>query len=685
MNNNTTNDPSSNTSAATAAAAATTGGTGAAASGATIVRQPSSTAPGTMTASSGTAATGATATTGTTATSAAVGGAPPASGGGTAVSAAPAPVAPPPPPPPPPPPTTDQVVLDYLRRKGMSSAVLELTNLLKKQDEEEEQKKNKSGAVSGSAGSADAAATAAAVDSTSSMTTTAVVASSTSNNSNNTKSIRVRLEEEDELNRAQRSLLTKSTGGGYGYDLDSAWPIVQWGIPDSTTTAAAAAAMATTASTGGGDAGVVDTTMKDDASNNNNNNNNNNSNNMGLEEARAYLDAFVNLQLWVLTLPDVDGVQCVENPLRKAQELLKQHQLQQTKDGSPDQEEGKQGAVLQAIMQELTKQKLPLSDGGSTMMNTVQYNLTTPASVKPELLAVTFALLVHTYCEILEVGCESTAHLLRDAFYPVYAALYYSETKDLYQCTTTEQIMRLNQHNSQHMESLAQLKQILVQVASYQLRREELMAQAAVAAAGSSNAAAGNTGSNSGSGNADQQAAAQRDQKVKEYERNIGILQSRYTELSARASSAFDKMHDLPFLRRARAVRWQLSLSTQTYALLASFLSSGRGGHDDDALLAMSTLLQTKCILNVERRDPLPYTPATILDSDYTDKKSPNSSRLNTPSNSRAAEMAELNQIAINWAAPSRSMTIQKCKKTVNERIPFPSKYYKMAVLSLAD
>jgi hypothetical protein len=89
----------------------------------------------------------------------------------------------------------------------------------------------------------------------------------------------------------------------------------------------------------------------------------------------------------------------------------------------------------------------------------------------------------------------------------------------------------------------------------------------------------------------------------------------------------------------------------------------------------MSTLLQTKCILNVERRDPLPYTPACVLDSGYTDKKSPNSSRLNTPSNSRAAEMAELNQIAINWAAPSRSMTIQKYKKTVNERIPFPSKH----------
>jgi WD40 associated region in TFIID subunit, NTD2 domain len=78
--------------------------------------------------------------------------------------------------------------------------------------------------------------------------------------------------------------------------------------------------------------------------------------------------------------------------------------------------------------------------------------------VKPELLAVTFAVLLHTYCELLEVGMESTSHMLRDAFKPIYEPFYESQYLDMYQCVTTEDMMRLNSQNSQYMESQASLK-----------------------------------------------------------------------------------------------------------------------------------------------------------------------------------------------------------------------------------
>ena len=63
-------------------------------------------------------------------------------------------------------------------------------------------------------------------------------------------------------------------------------------------------------------------------------------------------------------------------------------------------------------------------------------------------------------------------------------------------------------------------------------------------------------------------------------------------------------MVKLPFLRRARAVRWQITLSNTSYGMLCQFLRSTGAGVDDTSLLAMSTLLQTKCELHIERRDP---------------------------------------------------------------------------------
>lgn len=377
------------------------------------------------------------------------------------------------------------------------------------------------------------------------------------------KKMKEQLDHDDDLARSQRSALFKSTGGGFGYDRDAAAPIVQWGIPDNTSH---------------DDSGKSPSTKKKKQQYF--------SSHLGEKEAQAYLDAFTALQLWVLTLPDdPEGGSCIQpkthNPIAKAQELIE-------KQNGPD----KKKISLSSIITEMAKPVVP-----DNQDEDITFHL--PPSAKPELLAVTFALLVHTYCELLEVGMETTAHVLRDTFGPsIYEPIYGEQLKDLFQCTTTDDMVKLNAHNSQHMEALASVKQILVRIAEYQLKQEEIK--------------------NAPLPKSDNPASAEqvRKQEIARYQQAITSLQMKHKELSQRASSAFDRMYDLPFLRRARAVRWQLTLSTSAYGLLGSFLNNNAS---QSSLLAMSTLLQTKCELHVEQRDPLPFTPAVLLDDQKND------------------------------------------------------------------
>ncbi|KAL7578371.1 hypothetical protein ACA910_012773 [Epithemia clementina (nom. ined.)] len=460
-----------------------------------------------------------------------------------------------------------QLVLDFLKHKGMHDAAAELMKKIEAESKNDSERKD----------------------------------------SETQKSARERFLEEDEKLRAQRTLLTKTTGGGYGYDRDAAWPVVQWGIPD---TEAAAVAEA---------------------------NASRKSRHLGVEEARGMLDAFIHFQLWVLNLPDhpssassssstSDHYENVvlqsakDNPILRAQQAILENHDQ----------------PVSAIVKTMVTTHQPSSVGGVSG-DMGLYNL--PPSVKPELLAVSFALLVHTYADLLEVGMESTAQSLRDAFAPVYQALFPEEFKDLVQCASTESMMRLNAHNSQHIEAVGQLKSILVQIATYQLRKDEYIAHMQSSLG------------NSAATPQQLQEKLAADPKVKDCDKKIHILQSKYKDLSRRATQWFDKMHDLPFLRRARATRWILTISTSTYAMLAAFL-----GSRDDSLLTMSTMLQTKCTLQVENRDPLPYTPACLTLEGEGEGRS---------------ELAINRDGNLNWAVPAPRPETNRA----DEELPFP-KYH---------
>jgi WD40 repeat protein len=515
---------------------------------------------------------------------------------------------------------TDQAVLEYLNARGMSNAVMELKEILKTVNKNNEKPddldKNKN------SNKAESQLTPAGATPT----------------TERLAELREQLETDDEAGRGQRTYLSKATGGGFGYDLDAAAPVAQWGVPDKPL--------------------LDDDNEKDPAKQQRRK--------LGVAEAKSYLDAFCALQLWILSLPEDShynnsGWQpLTENVVAKAHALLLQHgndkknnisgsndtsstpdktesnsptvgddeksdkAVEENRESDPSQ---KQEAVLTNVISELIRPAAPLD-------NSAAYPI--PLSAKPELLSVCFALLVHTYCELLEVGMETTAHVLRDAFKPVYDPIYGEQYKDLYHCNTTEDIVKLNTHNSQHMEALQNLRNILLQIAQYQAKSDELS-------------------SNNYTNPAHKEAQAK---KLQEYSQTMGLLQQRHNEMSQRASAAFERMHDLPFLRRARAVRWQITMSNTSYGMLCQFLSNTGAGADDTSMLAMSTLLQTKCEMHIERRDPLPFTPAVVLDDNGT-------ASMSTSSRDKYRYLNK--DMPVQWAAPSA--------KASNKDEPFPKFY----------
>lgn len=549
---------------------------------------------------------------------------------------------------------TDLAVLEYLKSKGMGNAVLQLTQKIKEDQQP----------------------------------------ASTSKSASSSRITREQLESEDETARAQRTVLIKSTGGGYGYDRDAAAPIAQWGVPDNIAT---------------NNKGSIDGQRRVAGT-------------MGEREAKSYLDAFVALQLWILSLPDDSGgivgwQHKTTNVIAKAKALIVANSKKgNTNDGATGtdinggkkddngsgsenastaapmdisnndatdkkeeegNEEGKKkdegkvdddeikstmdkddddannkpdSNILSTVLSELAKPSaIEIKKNNDYTSRSAVYPI--PPSAKAELLSVSFALLVHTYCELLEVGMESTAHVLRDAFQPIYDPLpsgYGTQYKDLYHCVTTEDMVKLNTHNSQHMEALANLKTILVQVASIQMKQKEL-----------ANAIAAPV-------NVEPATKLARQKKLQEYEQTVGLLQQKHTELSQRASHAFERMYDLPFLRRARAVRWQLTLSTTSYGMLCQFLNANiAGGNNDTSLLAMSTLLQTKCELHVEQRDPLPFTPAVILEDNSTTVM--NSVSLSSSSSSTSSANKASQNKPVQWAAPVAGLSGKSSHR------PFPN------------
>ena len=95
--------------------------------------------------------------------------------------------------------------------------------------------------------------------------------------------------------------------------------------------------------------------------------------------------------------------------------------------------------------------------------------------------------------------------------------------------------------------------------------------------------------------------------RVAKYNDTLAHSREKLVELASKNDTLTSKLQTLPFLRRSRTLKWNITISTSTFMALSAYISSR------DALLPMSALLQSRCHLIVEQRDPVPYCSPAVL------------------------------------------------------------------------
>ena len=206
------------------------------------------------------------------------------------------------------------------------------------------------------------------------------------------------------------------------------------------------------------------------------------------------------------------------------------------------------------------------------------------SSCKSELLSVCFPLLVHTYCDLLEIGYVNEARALLMCWRGFYEIPPLSEhataLQDLVKCDTQDKIASMNamflSYNELYTNFRKQQEKTKKMVEHRRLHVEKLRLL-------------GNT-----EGTADVDLS-----KIDEH---ISILKRKELEATEKIKLVTDKLENYPFLKRARSSRWKITLSGEAFSILSSFLSS-------PSMLPLNNLLHSKCNVNVEERDPLPYVP----------------------------------------------------------------------------
>ena len=117
-------------------------------------------------------------------------------------------------------------------------------------------------------------------------------------------------------------------------------------------------------------------------------------------------------------------------------------------------------------------------------------------------------------------------------------------------------------------------------------------------------------------------------------------------EVASKNHFLVSKLSALPFLRRARALKWNITISTSSFGALTGFVSSR------DELLPMSALLQSRCHLIVERRDPLPFCPPAVLEDMVL-----GAGDGTTAGSSNSRGQGSKGDDNVRWAAPAHPLT----------------------------
>eukprot|EP00554_Chaetoceros_debilis_P008310 CAMPEP_0194099978 /NCGR_PEP_ID=MMETSP0150-20130528/1017_1 /TAXON_ID=122233 /ORGANISM="Chaetoceros debilis, Strain MM31A-1" /LENGTH=996 /DNA_ID=CAMNT_0038786281 /DNA_START=216 /DNA_END=3206 /DNA_ORIENTATION=+ len=478
-------------------------------------------------------------------------------------------------------------VLNYLRKRGLGSAAIELQKHL-----DEDTKRLKTA--------------------TDSKDNPDDVGSGVNDTTNDLK----RLEEKS---KEMESVLTVTTGGGFGYDLDAAPAIASWGEASFN-----GKVHISRRENGEQDSTLEDKTAESEVEKSRQN------------EAKRYVRGFTALQTWVLALPD-DDLSFLRSPNMKSGSISLEDRVPHVIEDVP----------LDGLKTLLDHADPPKESEGKSVNSVADSNEPSdsieekssvegfrtasfiPPSVKPELVAITFPLLVHTYCDLLENGLEASAATLLATYRHIHEGNFPTEFRDLDKCSTSDCIRKLNNIVLSANETLSKAKNIRL---GYDKCKNALK---------------------SGTNN------VKLVQQIEELEKQYKNIVEKHTNL-------LRVLKKFPFLKRVRSVKWHLNLSSSSFSFLARYLRS------NDALLPMTALLQTRCHMIVESREPSSLIPTCILDD------------IVSPDENDTKESKDKN--SLRWAAPvqpsTRSNELGALANSTplfkdRENYPFPNYYLK--------
>lgn len=339
------------------------------------------------------------------------------------------------------------------------------------------------------------------------------------------------------------------------------------------------------------------------------------------DEARGYVEGFTALITWILSLGDdpanvIPGVNGAgdeegddeveeeeneeaeeENAMEVDGENQEETLADEIEDHVPN--PGLVKLVQHALISGSEDANLPSLTKKQKSIIPPTNNLLTPPSTKPELLSLSFPLMVHTYCELLSSNMENTARAFLQTYRYLYEPSHPEAIADLDKCKSTSLLVELNEAATNQNYLQHELRAIKGQVAIGSKKREEL--QKSLDMYLEREKAAPPKKDKSSIIQDQENNLAKVDTTLAKLTQRLGELNAKNNELQSRLSS-------FPFLRRVRALKWNVTISTATYHALERYAAS------NSESVVMTALLMTRCHLIVERRDPLPYVPSAVLD-----------------------------------------------------------------------
>ena len=385
------------------------------------------------------------------------------------------------------------------------------------------------------------------------------------------------------------------------------------------------------------------------------------------DEARRYIEGFTCLVTWILSLPD-DPANLTAGASRPSSSSST------TNDGEGGEHRPHDGlatlvkhSLAAAGNQSVEQITLPL---GATAIipsaESLEDHILLPPSSKPELLHISFPLMVHTYCELLTCGLEHTALALLDTYRHLYDQIHPSEIADMEKCNSTKMIVELNDDVKAQSLVQAEIKSLNYHSASFQKKKNEIEN-----VLGAMRQQQQKTPAQFAPGTDEERRLREHEHNHGKLSQNLSRIRRKVKELSETNTALSERLAMNVFIRKVRAMKWNLSISTETFNLLAGFLSSR------DELLPMSALLQSRCHLIVEKRDPLPFCPPALLEDmdgrDVNEGKSEGKVRWAAPTHPVARVIEAGEDIdAVDVEGSESQHKISRTILTQSEALPFP-------------